>query len=235
MDSFAAPSLVPADLLLIQSLLGVIEVHKPSTEIAQNVGDNDDDIDSSGSEYGSEDEIVDVLMGNEEKIASDLPPTGSPTENIEKPYVFMSYYRPFHPTNISAAPEDSASDSDSSDDSSSEDDLPVKTEPVDNDLDDDGERGPVAPAQSYYTSQHEIVDSDIAIPDIEEVATSEVLQQVGEISSVLEKVVIIKGLPSSSMESSQKALDSDTLLVFEDRKVLGYVRRVRVLVEIPID
>ncbi|KAF9041795.1 NAF1-domain-containing protein [Hymenopellis radicata] len=209
MDSFAAPSLVPADLLLIQSLLGVIDVHKPPTATmtaAQNV-DDDDDIDSSGSEYGSEDEIVDVLMGNEDEAALKTASNLTPTESIEKP----------------VAPEDSASDSDISEDSSSEDELPVKTEQIDNDLDDDGERGPTAPSQSYYTSQHEIVDSDIAIPDIEEVGASEILQQVGEISSVLEKVVIIKGLPSSSLESSQKALDSDTLLVFEDRKVLGYI------------
>jgi hypothetical protein len=48
---------------------------------------------------------------------------------------------------------------------------------------------------------------------------------VGEITSIIENVVIIKGLASEvANRGSRRALDSDTLLVFEDRKVVGYVR-----------
>lgn len=51
------------------------------------------------------------------------------------------------------------------------------------------------------------------------------MEKVGEIMTVMDKVVIVKGLPSEDVNrGSKRALDSDTLLVFEDRKVLGYVR-----------
>lgn len=112
----------------------------------------------------------------------------------------------------------------SSDESSeSEADQPRGKPEVDNDFDEDGERGPAVQSQSYYTSQHEIIDAKIAIPEVEEVGASEVLEKVGEVANILDKVVIIKGVPSSSLDRAQNALDSDTLLVFEDRKVLGYV------------
>lgn len=43
--------------------------------------------------------------------------------------------------------------------------------------------------------------------------------------SIVEKTVIVKGAPSEVLaRASGQALDCDTLLVFEDRKVLGYVR-----------
>ena len=72
MDSFKAPSLLPADLLLIQSLLGGIEPSPKSQPVAPRPGpptndEEEDNIDSSGSEYASEDEIVDVLMVKEDE------------------------------------------------------------------------------------------------------------------------------------------------------------------------
>lgn len=43
--------------------------------------------------------------------------------------------------------------------------------------------------------------------------------------SIVDKVVIVKGSASDTVtRASERALDSDTLLVFEDRKVLGFVR-----------
>lgn len=43
--------------------------------------------------------------------------------------------------------------------------------------------------------------------------------------SITNNVVIVKGISSSKEDTaSQRALDSESLLVFEDRKVLGYVR-----------
>jgi len=53
----------------------------------------------------------------------------------------------------------------------------------------------------------------------------EVLEEVGEVLSIIGNIAIVKGLPSKFADrGSERALDSETLLVFEDRKVLGYVR-----------
>jgi len=62
------------------------------------------------------------------------------------------------------------------------------------------------------------------IPDIEEVGSEEELEKVGEITSIVDKVAIVKGMAIEIANNAlEKALDSDTLLVFEDRKVMGYV------------
>ena len=72
-----------------------------------------------------------------------------------------------------------------------------------------------------------MVEYDVAVPDITEVGPEEPLEKVGEVMSIVNNVVIVKGLPSSiANQGSEKALDSDTLLVFEDRKVMGYVRTI---------
>ncbi len=73
-------------------------------------------------------------------------------------------------------------------------------------------------------TKNEVGESTVMIPEIEEVGEDEVLDKVGEVMSIIDKVVIVKGTPSQvQSRGSEKALDSDTLLVFEDRKVLGYV------------
>jgi H/ACA ribonucleoprotein complex non-core subunit NAF1 len=42
--------------------------------------------------------------------------------------------------------------------------------------------------------------------------------------NIIDNVVIVKGASSEVVNrGSERALDSDTLLVFEDRKVMGYV------------
>jgi H/ACA ribonucleoprotein complex non-core subunit NAF1 len=74
-------------------------------------------------------------------------------------------------------------------------------------------------------TKNEVFDTSITIPDLEEVGTDEELEKVGEVLSIIDQVAIVKGLPSEySNRASERALDSDTLLVFEDRKVMGYVR-----------
>jgi H/ACA ribonucleoprotein complex non-core subunit NAF1 len=50
--------------------------------------------------------------------------------------------------------------------------------------------------------------------------------------SVVGNVVIVKGLATTG--TSERALDSDTLLVFEDRKVLGYVGSWLILIYLSI-
>ena len=72
---------------------------------------------------------------------------------------------------------------------------------------------------------HEVPNEEIVIPDITEVDPEETLERVGEVLSVLQdKIVIVKGLTSQIIgHAADRALDTETLLVFEDRKVLGYV------------
>lgn len=95
---------------------------------------------------------------------------------------------------------------------------------MDLDLDDDEESGPTPATGAYFQTKNEVVDSDINIPDITEVGQEEVLEKVGEIMTVMDKVVIVRGIPSEmAKQGSERALDSDTLLVFDDRKVMGYV------------
>jgi H/ACA ribonucleoprotein complex non-core subunit NAF1 len=92
------------------------------------------------------------------------------------------------------------------------------------DVDDDEESGATTVA-SYVQTKNEIVDTDIVVPSVSEVGLEEVLEKVGEVMNVVGNVVIVKGLPADSFRAvSEKALDVETLLVFDDRKVLGHVR-----------
>ncbi|KAJ7654829.1 Gar1/Naf1 RNA binding region-domain-containing protein [Mycena rosella] len=121
----------------------------------------------------------------------------------------------------SSAPTDSTSESDSSSDSdSSDDEEPSKVNIKDRDAEEDDESGVVAPTTTYFQTKNELVETDIVVPDIEQVGSEEILERVGDVMSIIDRTVIIKGAPS---ELASRALDCDTLLVFEDRKVLGYI------------
>lgn len=100
-------------------------------------------------------------------------------------------------------------------------------------LDEDEESGPAPTTGAYFQTKNEINETDIAIPDITEVGPEEVLEKVGEIMIVMDKVVIVKGETSErGDQGSDRALDSDTLLVFDDRTVIGYVSIVKSSCEI---
>ena len=95
-------------------------------------------------------------------------------------------------------------------------------------VEEEDESGPSPATGAYLRTKNEINETDITIPDITEVGPEEVLEKVGEIMSVMENLVIVKGTPSERVnQGSERALDSDTLLVFEDRKVMGYVSIVK--------
>lgn len=95
---------------------------------------------------------------------------------------------------------------------------------LDHDADDD-EDGAQAGGGSVLRTKNEIEEPTVLVPEISEVSADEVLEKVGEIMSIIENVVIVKGLPSEYLNrASDRALDLESLLVFEDRKVLGYVR-----------
>jgi len=138
----------------------------------------------------------------------------------------------------SSSESSSASDSSSSSVSDSDDDdepaSKSKIKSSANDEDDlglDEDENPLPSTSGYYTTKHEVPETEapITVPDVTEVGAEEVLEKVGEVMNVVEltKSVIVRGLPTDDptmTRASDKALDSDTLLVFEDRKVLGYVR-----------
>ncbi|OBZ79554.1 H/ACA ribonucleoprotein complex non-core subunit NAF1 [Grifola frondosa] len=113
---------------------------------------------------------------------------------------------------------DSDSDSDTASDTDSDADSEQEVEAtILGAVDDEDDR--VSP-----NFKNEIIEADVVIPDISEVEPDETLEKVGEVMSIIDKVVIVKGLASGiANRGSEKALDSDTLLVFEDRKVLGYI------------
>jgi H/ACA ribonucleoprotein complex non-core subunit NAF1 len=129
----------------------------------------------------------------------------------------------------SSSDSDTSSDSDS--DSGKENDAskkkPVERRIVDEDDEDDEEGGAVAATVSLRT-KNELPEPDIVVPSIAEVGPDEQLEKVGEIMNIVNNVVIVKGAASSSSthRASEHALDSETLLVYEDRKVLGYVSDV---------
>lgn len=68
---------------------------------------------------------------------------------------------------------------------------------------------------------HEILAPQVTLPSITSVESSETIELIGEVLSIIDSVVVVK-----SYEHGQyKVLDTDSLFVLEDRKVLGLVRR----------
>jgi H/ACA ribonucleoprotein complex non-core subunit NAF1 len=208
---FKVPKSVPQDILLIQEIVGVVPPPKSDVwkHVHKSADSSDDSIASSSSEIDSEDEVEADLMVPEEE-SSNLTPVlpGSPES-------------------------DSSSDSDSSDSDSESDENETADEAGDKnalnsrkpqiDVDDDEESGATAVA-SYVQTKNEIVETDIVVPSVSEIGLEEVLEKVGEVMNIIGNVVIVKGLPAdSSRAASEKALDVETLLVFDDRQVLGHV------------
>jgi H/ACA ribonucleoprotein complex non-core subunit NAF1 len=99
--------------------------------------------------------------------------------------------------------------------------------------DDDDDSGLSPIVGTYIQTKNELLDSDIAIPNIDSVGPEEELELVGEVMSVIEMVVVVKGTQSDNPDrAAGRALDSGTLLVFDDRKVLGYVSVVHLCLSV---
>ena len=96
------------------------------------------------------------------------------------------------------------------------------------DLDDDEDLMPAAGPNTYFTTNHEVMEADIPIPEFDEVGDDEALEKVGEVMNIVDRLAIVVGLPvdSTTGRRADQALDSETLLVFDDRKVMGYVRLI---------
>lgn len=75
-------------------------------------------------------------------------------------------------------------------------------------------------------TKNESSEPDIMIPPILQVGPDEQLERVGEIMNIVNNVVIVKGGWSGTHRASENALDAETLLVYDDRKVLGYVSTI---------
>ncbi|KIK70657.1 hypothetical protein GYMLUDRAFT_78897 [Collybiopsis luxurians FD-317 M1] len=89
---------------------------------------------------------------------------------------------------------------------------------------DEEDSGPPAATSSYFSTKNEVVNATVTVPDIEEVGPDEQLELVGHVMNIVDNVVIVEGLQTElARVASDRALDADTLLVFEDRKVLGYI------------
>ncbi|KAI0094439.1 Gar1/Naf1 RNA binding region-domain-containing protein [Irpex rosettiformis] len=198
---FKIPSIIPQDLQIIQDLVG--ELPQPlKAEVVVKPKVEDEDILSSDNEDGqSEKEVEADILG---ALDDDDDIVGSPSSSDD-------------------SSDDSSSESDSEPNIKGKTSIRPSQEEVTGDDDEDGGTGANITAEQMRT-KNEVGDDTVVIPEIEEVGEDEVLDRVGEIMSIIDKVAIVKGIPSQVQNrGSDKALDSDTLLVFEDRKVFGYV------------
>lgn len=89
------------------------------------------------------------------------------------------------------------------------------------------EEGNALATKAALRTKNELSEPDIMIPPVDHVGPDEQLEKVGEIMNIVNNVVVVKGEESTTHRASERALDSDTLLVYEDRKVLGYVSTSR--------
>lgn len=234
MDSsqFKAPATTPQDLLLIHDLIAdQLPPAVPQPELKKQIIVEDDDISSSSDEDEHIDDSAEKDDAEEIEVVSDLLNVDDDAEDGKR---YVRATLPFNHSRahicISSVPSsDSESSIDSESDSDTGDDPTQKgkqTKAVELDAEDDDENdGALAPGAVPQT-KNEIVDADINIPEAEEIGEHEHMEKVGEVMAILDnKAVIVKGEASANANrGSESALDSDTLLVFEDRKVLGYVR-----------
>ncbi|KAG9222481.1 hypothetical protein CCMSSC00406_0002816 [Pleurotus cornucopiae] len=215
MDSsqFKAPTTTPQDLLLIHDLIAdQLTPVVPHTEIKKQIAVEDDDISSSSDEDERVEDSTEKDDAEEIEVVSDLLNVDDDAEDGKGSV----------PSSDSESSVDSESDSDIGDDPAQKGDHSKAPElDVEDDDENDGALAPGAVPQT----KNEIVDADINIPDAEEIGEHEHMEKVGEVMAILDnKAVIVKGEASTNANrGSESALDSDTLLVFEDRKVLGYV------------
>ncbi|KAH9947135.1 Gar1/Naf1 RNA binding region-domain-containing protein [Amylocystis lapponica] len=202
--SFKMPSIIPQDLQLIHDLIGEV-VPPPAKDTPPDAPTGEDSIDSSDSDADSEREVEEDILSGLDEQKDGSPGTAGPSESAAGP----------------------ASDSDSDSDSDAEDLRrwrASKANKADEPAMDEDETGPSVTSAAQVKTAHEITDVEVIIPEMEEIGPDNELEKVGEVMSIVNNVVIVKGSASAiAHRASETALDSDTLLVFEDRKVLGYI------------
>ncbi len=216
-DNFKAPGSIPQDLLLIHDLIGdTLQPSHNREAVQEDISSSSSDTDS----LASEDEIEAELMKNatEDGIKSSnvmyilsLSKKDNLSQNCNSPPALSSH----------------SGDSDSEESVSDSDSRPgdvVKAAATLEESEDDEEGVQTQPSVHLHT-KNELINVSINIPDIQEVGPEETMEKVGEVMSIVDNVVIVKALSSGvANRGSDKALDTDTLLVFDDRTILGYVR-----------
>ncbi|KIM47516.1 hypothetical protein M413DRAFT_6834 [Hebeloma cylindrosporum] len=209
-NGFKIPQSIPQDLLLIQEYIGVPPPPPPAPKKLETDVDGDDDISSSSDEGEGSDESD---IASEEEIAADLIEGAVTDEDVL--------------TTEKSVPSESDTSSDSDSDSSEDADGPTRGEQNAAALDladDDEDPVPVAASGTYFQTKHEIQEAEITVPEVDQLDAHEILEKVGEVMNIVDRLAIVRGLPSEVVNrGSDRALDSDTLLVFDDRKVLGYI------------
>ncbi|KAG8685252.1 hypothetical protein FRC11_010872, partial [Ceratobasidium sp. 423] len=128
---------------------------------------------------------------------------------------------------IDTSLDDSDSDSDSSD-SSSDVELrvthyptrkpPTLQVPNDSDIEDD-EDAPSGSIAQYSGTKNEVLLPEVKAPEFTVVPPEDVLELIGEVMTIIDSVVVIRGYTSGV----DRVLDTDSPLVFEDRNVFGVV------------
>ncbi|EKM61596.1 uncharacterized protein PHACADRAFT_248285 [Phanerochaete carnosa HHB-10118-sp] len=204
---FKVPSAIPQDLQIIQDLIGELPpppVSKLATPEPVPRSDIDDSVGSSDAENDtdSEREVEENILGQLDSDSESTPPMDNPG--------------------------DTTSDSDSTSDTDSESEKEASTSPKQSKVEDlamdDEEDGGAVVSPDQVRTKNEASEIQIVVPEVDHIEEHENIEKVGEISSIVDKVVIVKGLPQQVQgRVSDRALDSDTLLVFEDRIVLGYI------------
>ncbi|TFK56616.1 NAF1-domain-containing protein [Heliocybe sulcata] len=123
-----------------------------------------------------------------------------------------------------AESSDSESDDSDTDIEPGGSDTAGKAEDQEPAAEEDDELDDSVPSNGAIKTEHEVVDYNVTIPDISEVGPEESLELVGRIMNVGDNVVVVQGVVTQdSLKAHESALDSETLLVFEDRRVLGYI------------
>ena len=158
-----------------------------------------------GPQYTPADEDSSSSECSEEQVEADL------VENLS--YVVSSLLAK-HPLYCCRSDADS-------EDSSSESEADVDKPSLVICEDEDGVSLPLKQDSYFRTKNEPTEESDVLVPDIQQVGADEILEQIGEVLNIVENTVIVKGHTAS--KNTNQTLDAETLLLFEDRQVLGYV------------
>ncbi|KAG9024712.1 hypothetical protein FRB95_011151 [Tulasnella sp. JGI-2019a] len=98
--------------------------------------------------------------------------------------------------------------------------LSSRIQAMNGESDDDNDNGEGPSTSGPLKTANEIVSPEIEMPTIEYLDEGDVLEHLGEVMSIIDSVVVIKG---SSGAAGEKVLDTGSLLAWEDRKVLGMI------------
>jgi H/ACA ribonucleoprotein complex non-core subunit NAF1 len=227
MDGFKIPSDLPQDLLLIQELVGHSPdpQQSPHAETGPSLVD-DDCIDCSDSgSIASEDEIAADLVGIGETASIEL--------NQYVARVFLSFFyvegaRCRASTAASRDGSDTSSDCDSEVAADGDPSVEIKMQDqcdIGDEDDEEDSSSPNVASRISFQTKNEVAITEISIPDVQAIGPEEELEKVGEILNIIDDFAIVKGTGSGVNDNAlDRVLDSDTLLVFENRTVMGYVR-----------